>query len=409
VKRCGVAAGILLAALGISCGKEGPPLPPLVRVPAPPAGLVAERRGESVDITLTVPAANTDGTRPANVQRVDIYAITAPASVTDDQLLKLGTRVGSVDVKAPRDPNATVDPDEPASDAEPPIGKGLDQGATTSFKEVLTSAAERTVELSSSSSNGKATAPQPLAGPALQPASRIYAAVGVSTRGRRGPFSNRAGVPLMPAPAPPSEPQVTYDESGIVVTWSAPQARSPIQKPATEDVLPSRPIGFSFSSTAFNVYEVRDQKETRLTTPASTEARFVDKRIEWGVERCYTVRTVELIDPLSVESEASPARCVTPTDTFSPKAPTGLTAVATEGAINLIWDPNTEADLAGYVVLRAAAPSGTFTPVTPAPIQQANFTDSVQPGVRYVYAVRAIDKAGNASEPSEATDATEAR
>ena len=35
---------------------------------------------------------------------------------TEDQLLKLATKVGSVDVKAPRDPNATVAPDEPAAD-----------------------------------------------------------------------------------------------------------------------------------------------------------------------------------------------------------------------------------------------------------------------------------------------------
>ena len=39
------------------CGKSGPPLPPLVRMPAAPANLVAERRGDTVDIEFSVPNA----------------------------------------------------------------------------------------------------------------------------------------------------------------------------------------------------------------------------------------------------------------------------------------------------------------------------------------------------------------
>src|SRR5713226_9497819 len=89
-------------ALAASCGKKGPPLPPLVKIPAPPADFTAARRGAEVDLQFTVPSANTDGTRPANLERVDVYAFTGPAPTAEDQLLKLATKVGTLPIKAPR-------------------------------------------------------------------------------------------------------------------------------------------------------------------------------------------------------------------------------------------------------------------------------------------------------------------
>ena len=69
--------------------------------------------------------------------------------------------------------------------------------------------------------------------------------------------------------------------------------------------------------------------------------------------------------------------------------------------ITLIWEPSAEKDLAGYVVLRAAAPGGDLQPITREPIIDASFKDVVPAGVRYVYAVRAVDKSGNVSAISD--------
>jgi hypothetical protein len=91
--------------------------------------------------------------------------------------------------------------------------------------------------------------------------------------------------------------------------------------------------------------------------------------------------------------------CVTPKDTFPPAAPKGLGAVSSGGAINLIWEPNAEPDLAGYIVLRGEVSAGGGAPaelrqITPAPIQETTYRDAgVKVGVRYVYAVVALDKA----------------
>jgi hypothetical protein len=109
------------------------------------------------------------------------------------------------------------------------------------------------------------------------------------------------------------------------------------------------------------------------------------------------VRTTETLGPQSIESEPSPTACDTLTDTFAPAAPKSLNAVPTDGAINLIWEPSPERDFAGYIVLRAIAPGGELQPITAAPIVEPSFKDTVASGVRYVYAVRAVDKAGNIS------------
>jgi hypothetical protein len=100
--------------------------------------------------------------------------------------------------------------------------------------------------------------------------------------------------------------------------------------------------------------------------------------------------------------------CVTPKDEFPPAAPKGLAVVSTPGAVQLIWDANTESDLAGYLVLRAEPPDETLHPLTPAPIRDTVFQDStVTPGVRYVYVIVAVDSAKppNRSAPSERADA----
>jgi hypothetical protein len=137
-----------------------------------------------------------------------------------------------------------------------------------------------------------------------------------------------------------------------------------------------------------------------LTDVPLVDARLVDKRIAWGTERCYALRAVKTIGGLTVESDTSPPACEKLADTFEPAPPTGLIAVASEGAINLIWDPSDEKDLAGYLVLRAVAPADTPTRVTPMPIQETTFKDTVRAGLRVVYVVEAVDKAGNVSMPS---------
>ncbi len=123
----------------------------------------------------------------------------------------------------------------------------------------------------------------------------------------------------------------------------------------------------------------------------------------WGEERCYVVRSVEIVADLPIESDAVAPVCATLRDTFAPAPPANLQSSPLEGAINLIWDANTEKDLAGYIVLRGTAPDA-LAPITDSPLPVTTFLDRVPAGVRYTYAVQAVDRAGNASEPSRSVE-----
>ncbi len=68
--------------------------------------------------------------------------------------------------------------------------------------------------------------------------------------------------------------------------------------------------------------------------------------------------------------------------------------MAGEGAISLIWKGVDAADLAGYIVLRGEAAGGELLPLFEAPLRESTYRDTAaKPGVRYVYAVVAVDKA----------------
>jgi hypothetical protein len=157
---------------------------------------------------------------------------------------------------------------------------------------------------------------------------------------------------------------------------------------------------------AYNVYELSEESQERLTAEPIDATEYVDARMNWGAMRCYGVRSVEIVETLTVESEASAPACVTLTDTFPPAAPKGLQAVATEGVLNLIWDANLEADLDGYILLRAPSPDGELVPVTTGTIRETAFQDRVPAGQRYLYALQAVDRFGNRSPLSDRTEET---
>ena len=197
-------------------------------------------------------------------------------------------------------------------------------------------------------------------------------------------------------PAAPLQPRLDATETGVVVTWSTPPgARLPYQEPAEDDTLKATTKGMeSAPPLTYAVYRVSPEGPARLTDKPIAALSFTDAGVEFGVERCYDVRTVTAQGAASLESTPSPAACVTPVDTFPPPSPTSLAAVAGEGAISLIWEGVAAPDLAGYLVLRGQAPAGELTPLFEAPIRESTYRDTTaKPGVRYVYAVVAVDRA----------------
>ncbi len=136
-----------------------------------------------------------------------------------------------------------------------------------------------------------------------------------------------------------------------------------------------------------------------------TDIRF-GETYEYRAQRVVRVptngRLLELASPISEPVSIFAANI------FAPSVPRGLAAVATAGengnppAIDLSWVPDTEADLAGYVVYRHETGGTTWQRVSPAPpIVGPGFHDAnVQPGHIYIYAVSAIGQNGHESARS---------
>jgi hypothetical protein len=131
-----------------------------------------------------------------------------------------------------------------------------------------------------------------------------------------------------------------------------------------------------------------------ITPQPVADTEYVIKSVAFDVERCFQVRPVDQLFGTTVIGPPSPTVCATAKDTFPPVAPKSLAAIAGAGVISLIWDPNPDRDLAGYIVLRGEAPGDTLQAITPQPVTGSSYRDeSVRPGTRYVYAVVAVDRA----------------
>jgi len=413
---------LCLAAAGLAapgCGKKGPPLAPMARVPGRAGDLAVRRTGDVVAITFTIPSANIDESKPADIGRVDVYAVTAmaPADVRDPRRMTL---VGSVAVRKPPEPEEekTQSKKEQAKEKErtpappPPLEPGEDQGAVVTVTETLTAEMLVPVAPDKNVPRPVRAAPvswfdtplvPPLTGPVPQAeARRYYVVYGFSRSGDRGGASLKPGVPLGAPPAPPAQPRLEAKEDGVIVAWNVPPgARLPYQEPAEEGMLRATSRGMeSAPPLAYVVYRAppgraaEGKGPARLTDTPVTALTWTDSAVEFGVERCYDVRTVTTQGAVSVESAPSPAACITPADTFPPPAPAALAAVAGEGAISLIWKGVDAPDLAGYLVMRGEASGGELTPLFEAPLHESTYRDTTaKPGVRYVYAVVAIDRA----------------
>lgn len=285
---------------------------------------------------------------------------------------------------------------------------------------------------------------------------RHYFAVAVSSRSGKSPASTPVSVPLESGSSAPGQPELTYTASEMTISWPpSPDARTAtIQLPPTvkpepsganatpsnltpatvtpsnqtpstvpsnqtpSGVKPSAPagpaplaaksLGFNSVATTYAVFDVSAPAsgaeapapdpyaitQPAPLVPASAATELVLKGVTFGVERCFVVRPVDQVFGVTVIGPASPKACITPLDTFPPAAPRSLQAIAGSGVINLIWEANSEPDLAGYMVLRGEAPGDTLQAITTEPVTGTTYRDeTVRPGTRYVFAVVAVDRA----------------
>jgi hypothetical protein len=426
---------LLSCALSTACGKKGPPLAPFQRIPATPEISSARRAGGEMYVSIKIPTMNVDGSAPAAIAQIEVYAVTALTSPPRAQFLSMATRVGAVPVAREADPSdksGTIVPDPQT---------GALQGSTVTIRDALTTEAMEPKEVPPLPAARQVTT-SVSDEPVPQILRRFYMTVAFSDRRRSSAPSMIVEVPLgsLPEQVPAVRASLMmgerlmleWDPSGGLLGWLLERALPPEVAPTGEQPTPAAAAKAPSAElpagpTTYNVYrEIAPDplvlpetasaspwatappepiNMTPLTVLTYTEELRIDER-----RRCYRVAAVRGIGAGHVESEPSERECIVPVDVEPPTTPTGLQALPLDGEIRLTWEPNGEEDLRGYVVLRRDSGGDTLQPLTPVPIFDTRFTDpkdNVIPGRMYTYVVRAVDNRiplPNVSDPAEVTE-----
>lgn len=348
------AAALFLLA---SCGSPGTPEPPSLELAQPVRDLRAVRKGNEVRLTWTSPSETTDRKIFRHAGATEICRSVGSA------LINCGTPLATV--------SASVTSSTPKSASQ--------KANATSYTDQLSTILE-------------------MQAPDLN---LVYAVSVLNSHGRSAGLSNQVQVPAAPTLPPPSSMAAKLTASGVELTWN------PV-------ALPQEIPGLRY---AYRVY--RHDVETGQDVIAGevpvgdSNPVLGDTNFQWEKTYEYRVTVVTFAQQangtVQVEGDdTAPARVVAH-DVFPPAVPSGLQAAYSgpgqKPFVDLVWQPDTEPDLAGYNVYRREHNSEPVKKNTEL-VKTPAFRDlEVLPGHEYSYSVTAMDVRGN--ESARSTEANE--
>lgn len=337
----------------VACANPGVPVPPSLEVPTPVRDLRAVRKGDNVYLSWTVP------TRTTEQQSVRHAGTTRVCRSLSPVVKQCGIPVKEFLISAPKD-----------------FGKGPTP-TTATYVDTL-----------------------PIT-PNVSARDEItYGVEVLNNYSRSAGLSNQVKVSLLPALPPPDGFRAEIAADGVHISWTCPSSN------------PSLVQGLQYRVRVFRHLEGTQTDinagEGGLT--ACQQPQVVDQGFEWGKSYEYhaSVITVSSEDghpQIEVEGDDTPTVKVVAHDTFPPAAPLALQAVFSGAGqqpfIDLVWTPNTEADLAGYSVYRheeGKLPVKINADLVKAPAYRDTH---VQSGKSYFYSIAAVDLRGNQSALSD--------
>jgi hypothetical protein len=349
-----LALSLLAAAWLVACGSPGVPIPPSLELPRPVRNLQAARKGDKVTLTWSRPTKTTDQRNLRHPGVVDICRDSTP--------MKKCVEIGQIPF------------------VQPSAGRA------------------QTTKLDSYTDH------IPANWETQNPSGNLFYAVDVKNSYRHSAgLSNQAQVPLAPTLAPPANFRAMLTASGIRLTWDA------ITR------VPQIP-GLRF---VYRVYRRDLAGKTQVVTGElpvrNGPPEILDTGFEWEKTYEYWLTVVTLAaagngNEQAIEGEDTPRLAVLAHDVFPPARPTGLQAVFSGPGqkvfLDLVWHPNTEADLAGYNVYRHE-PGSNPAKINAELIKAPAFRDTnVLARHTYFYSVSAVDVRGNESPRSQEASET---
>ena len=341
------ALALLLLGLEFGCASPGPPLPPSLELPKPPSDLRATRKGETVTLTWTIPLQTTDRQNLRSMGSTQICR-------NSDSMTSCGPPVGML----------------------PPVVRTT---KTTGSAEPATYVDHLPREAQAETASATA----------------VYAVEALNAEGRAAGLSNQVMVPAFPTQLPPEGFAAEVTAEGVVLRWS--------------------PISIDGSDAFHRFYRVyrraADAKASVIAgeVPATPDpGRFVDHGFEWEKRYEYRVSIVTASaqnEALQVEGDDTAPVDVWAHDVFPPTVPSGVQAAFSGPGqrpfIDLIWAPDTDADLAGYNIYRREIGEPTARLNTELVKAPAYRDSKLASGKKYYYSVSAVDERGNESAKSE--------
>ena len=344
---------VLMAAVYVfnaGCARIADPQPPKILIPKSASDLTAHQLADSVVLTVSLPESNTDGSKTATLQRVDVFRIQEP-SIKDEslpplqekQFLAQAARVQSI--------------------------------SKTQFPDHL---------------NGKTfivrDEPQIPPDPGFYTSAFRYAVAFVNRKGQAAGLSNQATIRPIPLPAPPQDISGEVTENAVRLKWTPPSQIEGL-KPAVIE--------------GYNIYR-SEQPEVFPSMPINpipvTQPEFEDRQFQFNRTYYYAVSTIGSLQNPFAESLRSRTLMLETRDVFPPAPPKDFNALFEKGEVILLWAPSASPDVAGYRITRQEQGTAARQLLNQEVIPSLSFRDTrVESGKRYEYTLQAVDRYGNES------------
>jgi fibronectin type 3 domain-containing protein len=310
--------------------------------------LVMIQRGRTFTLSFTPPSLATDGERLTKPLEIEIYRTITPRGAT---------------------PAPWSKPDTPAASLKPDDLRRLTLGDKVVYAWDLS--------------------PQEYS--LSQGATYSFAVRGLTYgfrhRALRGQLSNVARATLLDVSGPVQNLRAHTTKKAIEIEWAPPGQ--------------SLSGGTLSALSGYRVFRSATGKAGSFELLAETDApSYSDADFAFDHTYTYKVRAEFKGGQSTAESEDSRTVEITPHDIFPPAAPRDVTAIYAAGAVEIVWSPSPEPDLAGYNVLRRNA-AGAEVRMNKQLVRTPVFKDAqVEAGRQYFYRVTAVDLNGNESPPS---------
>jgi fibronectin type 3 domain-containing protein len=138
--------------------------------------------------------------------------------------------------------------------------------------------------------------------------------------------------------------------------------------------------------------------------PAGPDS-YLDTSLIDGITYYYMIKAADEVPNYSLLSGVVSG---VPSDSIAPLAPTGLivTYGSTSDSLSLTWNPNSEADLAGYYIYRSTTEDGPYTLMDILGLVTEYLDMGLDGGVTYYYVIGAFDEVPNNSSYSNEANFT---